>query len=199
MECCSDKCYTEETIKKIKLVLYIVFFINFGMFFVELVSGIVAKSNALKADSLDMFGDAFVYGLSLFVLNKKHSTQAKASLVKGISMLLLGFYVLGEAVYKIIYPTIPLAETITIVGVFALIANAICFYLLTRQKDKSINIRSAWICSRNDIYANVGVIGAGFLVGYFNSMWPDIITGLVIAGLILYFSVGVVKESLKHI
>jgi len=200
MDCCNIETYlSKEVRQKLKVVLYLVFFINAVMFLLELISGIVAHSNALVADSLDMFGDAFVYGLSLFILAKNHKIQAKTSLVKGLVMLLLGLYVFGEASYKIIHPVVPPAQIITLIGIMALVANTISFFLLTRHKDKSLNLKSAWVCSRNDVYGNLGVIGAGILVGYFNSMWPDIIVGLAIAGLVLYFSVEIIRESRKHI
>ena len=199
MDCCKTETYlSKEVIEKLKWVLYIVFFINAGMFLIELISGLIANSSALIADSLDMFGDAFVYGLSLFVLSKNHKIQAKASVIKGIIMLLFGSYVFWEAFHKITHPIIPTAQTISMIGILALIANTVCFILLTRHKDKNINLKSAWVCSRNDFYGNMGVIGAGILVGYFNSMWPDIIVGLGIAGLVLYFSVIIIKESLLH-
>jgi len=200
MNCCDTETnLSAEIIQKLKWVLYIVFFINAGMFLVELVGGIVSHSNALIADSLDMFGDAFIYGLSIFVLSKNHKIQARASLLKGVSMLLLGLYVLGEVVYKIIHPIVPSVNVITMIGFLALIANAFCFFLLARQKNRNINMKSAWICSRNDFYGNISVIGAGFLVGYFNSMWPDTIVGLGIAGLALYFSIEIIRESKKHV
>ncbi len=200
MNCCDTETkLPAEIIQKLKWVLYVVFFINAGMFLVELVGGIVSHSNALIADSLDMFGDAFIYGISIFVLSKNHKIQARASLLKGVLMLLLGVYVLWEVIYKIIYPVVPSANVISLIGLLALIANAFCFFLLTKQKNKNINIKSAWICSRNDLYGNMSVIGAGFLVGYFNSMWPDTIVGLGIAGLALYFSIEIIKESKQHV
>ena len=200
MDCCNTETYLSKgVVQKLKVVLYLVFFINAVMFLLELTSGIVAHSNALVADSLDMFGDALVYGLSLFVLSRDHKIQAKISLVKGLIMFLLGLYVFWEAFYKIIHPLVPPAQIITIIGIMALAANIASFLLLIKHKNKSINIKSAWVCSRNDAYGNLGVIGAGILVGYFNSMWPDIIVGLGIAGLVLYSSVGIIKESRKHI
>ena len=110
--------------KTLKKVLFLVLFINFGMFLVEVVGGLIAHSNALLADSLDMLGDAFVYGVSIAVLFKHPSVRAKASLVKGIIMLLLGLFVIGESIFKIINPVIPIAETITVIGLLALFANA---------------------------------------------------------------------------
>ena len=145
-----------------------------------------------------MFGDAFVYGLSLFVLTKSHKIQAKASVLKGVIMLLFGAYVIWEVFDKITHPIVPISETISFIGVLALIANIICYILLTRHKGENINLKSAWICSRNDLFGNIGVIGAGISVGYFNSMWPDIIVGLGIAALVIYFSITVIRESLIH-
>ena len=200
MDCCNTRVHlTKEATKKLRWVLYVTFFINAGMFLIEAVSGITAHSNVLVADSLDMLGDAFVYGLSLFVLSKNHKTQARASLVKGVIMLILGLYVLWQSLYRVLYPVVPSAQTITLIGILALIANVVCFFILTRHRDKNINMKSVWICSRNDVYGNISVIGAGILVGYFNSMWPDIIVGMGMAGLVLYFSIKIIKESKKYI
>ena len=184
--------------KTLKKVLLLVLFINLGMFFVEVVGGLIAHSNALLADSLDMLGDAFVYGISIAVLFKHPSVRAKASLVKGIIMLLLGFFVVGESIFKIINPVIPVAEIITIIGLLALLANAVSFVLLLKHKAKDLNVRSAWICSRNDVFANIGVIIAGLLVARFNSMWPDVTVGLIIAFFVIQSSFQIIKESLEH-
>ena len=197
IDCCkSVPSLSRDVVEKLKLVLYAVFFINAGMFVVEFVSGLVANSSSLIADSLDMLGDAFVYGLSLFVLTKNHQIQARASVVKGVIMLILGAYVVWEVFYKITHPIVPTAELISIIGILALIANIICFVLLTRHKGENINLKSAWTCSRNDLFGNTGVIGAGLLVGYFNSMWPDIIIAIGVATLVIYFSIAVIRESL---
>ena len=199
IDCCKTVPYlSKDVIGKLKPVLYAVFFINIGMFVVEFASGLIANSSSLIADSLDMFGDAFVYGLSLFVLAKHHKIQAKASVIKGIIMLGFGAYVIWEVFDKITHPIVPTSEMISFIGVLALIANVICFILLTRHKGENINLKSAWTCSRNDLFSNTGVIGAGILVGLFNSMWPDVIIGLGIAALVIYFSINVIRESLIH-
>lgn len=168
------------------------------MFFVEVISGFISHSNALLADSLDMLGDAFVYGISIAVLFKHPSVRAKASLVKGITMLLLGLFVVGESIFKIFNPVIPIAETITIIGLLALLANAVSFILLLKHKAKDLNVRSAWICSRNDVIGNIGVIIAGLLVARFNSMWPDVVVGLIIAFIVIQSSFQIIGESLNH-
>ena len=185
--------------KTLKIVLYLALFINLGMFIVEMTNGLIAHSNALLADSLDMLGDAFVYGVSIAVLLKHPSIRAKASLAKGIIMSVLGIFVVGENIFKIINPVIPTATTITAIGLMALLANLVVFVLLIKHKAKDLNVRSAWICSRNDVIANIGVIVAGLLVARFNSMWPDVIVGLIIAFIVLKSSFHIIRESLRHI
>jgi Co/Zn/Cd efflux system component len=106
--------------------------------------------------------------------------------------------VLGQVVYKIIHPIVPVAETITFISLIALVANLVCLFLLTRYKKTDLNTKSAWTCSRNDVVANVGVMIAGLLVGYFNSMWPDLMVGFAIASIVLYSSIDVIRDSMKH-
>lgn len=194
-DCCVDLTLTARQHQQIKKVLWIVFALNLGMFFIEMGAGLVAKSSALTADSLDMLADAFVYGLSLYVLTESHTLKARASLVKGLLMSLLGLFVVGESVYKIFNPTLPLGQTITVIGGIALLANLASFILLIRHKGEDLNLKSAWVCSRNDVTSNVAVIIAGFLVLYFQSMWPDIIVGLGMSALVLHSSVEIIKEA----
>lgn len=196
MDCCEeDICTTDKVDDRLKRVFIIVFVINLVMFGVEMTYGILARSNALIADSLDMLGDTFVYGITLYVLNKGQSARTKASLLKGIVMLLLGLYVVYETVHKIFNPFVPVGEIISIIGLVALVANLVCFLLLLKYKGGDLNVKSAWICSRNDVIGNFSVIVAGLLVVTFNSMWPDIIVGLGIALLVLQSSWQVIIET----
>jgi len=195
MNCCRDDICLDEHNKTLRNVFIVVFAINAVMFCVEMIFGTLAHSTSLIADSLDMLGDTFVYGISLYVLTKNQQARNKASFIKGMVMLLLGLNVIRDVVIKTLNPTLPIAEIITIIGAIALLANLLCFYLLQKHKGDEINIRSAWICSRNDVIANISVIGAGFLVGAFNSMWPDILVGLGIALLVLDSSFQIIKES----
>ena len=184
--------------KQLKQIFIIVMVINFVMFVAEFIGGIVASSNALLGDSLDMLGDASVYGISLFVINRPSNIRAKASLIKGFIMLLLGFFVVYKSILKFMIPTLPQAETITFLGGVALVANLASFLLLIKHRKEDINVRSAWICSRNDVTVNIAVIGTGILVSYFNSAWPDILVGLGISFLIIQSSVQVIIEGYKH-
>jgi len=184
--------------KQLKQIFIIVMVINFVMFVAEFIGGIVASSNALLGDSLDMLGDASVYGISLFVINRPSNIRAKASLIKGFIMLFLGFFVVYKSILKFMIPTLPQAETITFLGGVALVANLASFLLLIKHRKEDINVRSAWICSRNDVTVNIAVIGTGILVSYFNSAWPDILVGLGISFLIIQSSVQVIIEGYKH-
>lgn len=194
--CCEDK---QEELKLLRVkqfkVLKIVFFINFAMFFIEFINGLKSQSTALMGDSLDMLGDSFVYGFSLYVLNKTPALRIRAAQAKGIIMLLFGLFVLIQIIFKIISKDIPAYEIMGTVAVLALVANLACLILLYTHREDDINMRSTWLCSRNDIIANSGTIFAAVLVSYLNSAWPDIIIGTIIAGLFLHSSYDVLKDS----
>ncbi len=185
--------------KALRLALWGALLINAAMFIVEFAGGILGNSSALLADSADMISDAFVYGVSLWALAENHHIKAQVSLVKGVLMGILGLFVLGEAVYKILVPSLPEAGLIYVLGFFALIANLITMLLLLRFRNEDINVKSAWLCSRNDVLGNAAVIAGGFLVLYFGSMWPDIIVGVSIAFVVLWSSVGIMRDSIPHV
>ena len=184
--CCEDKgCEVAALREHHARVLWIVLAINAVMFFVEGAAGILAHSTSLLADALDMLGDALVYGFSLFVLARSARWQASAALVKGAFMLLFGLAVLGEAAHKIFHPVMPVAETMGIVGSLALAANLVCFSLLYRHRGDNLNMSSTWLCSRNDLVANVAVLAAAAGSFLLVSRWPDILVGCLIASLFL--------------
>ncbi|MFN7904669.1 MAG: cation diffusion facilitator family transporter [Pseudobdellovibrionaceae bacterium] len=195
--CCESK--SDELVKlrqKQGSVLKIVMTINLVMFFGEFGVGMWANSTALMADSLDMLGDAIVYGFSLYVLHKSEYTRSTAALLKGIIIVFFGLGVLYEAVAKISSTMIPEAQTMGAIGLIALIANVTCLILLTRHKDDDLNMKSTWICSRNDIISNVSVMVAAGLVFITQSKWPDIIVGLMIAIIFLKSAWPILTESL---
>ena len=194
--CCEDKgCEVSALRERHGRVLWIVLFINAAMFIVEGGAGLVAHSTALLADALDMLGDSLVYGFSLFVLARSARWQASAALVKGSFMLLFGLGVLAEAVYKIVHPVMPRAEIMGAVGAIALAANLICFFLLYRHRADNLNMSSTWLCSRNDLIANAGVLSAAGGSYLLASRWPDIAVGVVIAGLFLSSAFNVIRQS----
>lgn len=167
------------------------------MFLIEGAAGVIAHSTALLADSLDMLGDALVYGFSLFVLTRSVRWQTGAALAKGLFMTAFGLGVLGEAAYKTIHPVIPGVETMGMVGGLALVANLVCFLMLYRHRGDNLNMKSTWLCSRNDVIANGGVLCAALGSYVFSSQVPDVAVGLAIASLSLHSAWMVVTESLR--
>ena len=198
MSCCEDKsCEITDLRESHGRVLWIVLAINAGMFLVEGWAGLLAHSTSLLADALDMLGDALVYGFSLFVLARSARWQAGAALAKGGFMLAFGLGVLGEALYKVFHPVMPGVETMGIVGGIALAANLVCFFLLYRHRGDNLNMSSTWLCSRNDLIANVGVLlaaGGSYLLV---SRWPDIIVGGIIASLFLSSALNVLGQAIR--
>lgn len=198
--CCENKSTELVQLREKQLsVLKTVLLINALMFLVEFISGILAKSSALTADSLDMLGDAIVYGFSLYVLYRSDHWKAKAAFLKGIIIVGFALYVLVDTTLKVMSPTIPVAETMGIIGGIALLANVSCLLLLLRHRNDDINMKSTFICSRNDIISNVGVLSAALLVQLMNSKWPDIVIGYVIAILFFKSAWPILKESIEQL
>lgn len=194
--CCQSKsCELEALQESQSSTLKWVLAINASMFIVEMTMGWLAHSTALLADSLDMLGDTLVYGFSLYVLQRDKKWLAISAIIKGLVMLCFGLFVLSEAIYKILQPTIPVAEIIGGIGILALIANIVCLYLLWKHRSEDINMKSVWLCSRNDVFANIGVLIAAVSVASLQSHWPDILVGLTIAGLFLHTSYYVLRDA----
>lgn len=179
--------------------LVIILLINATMFFVEAGAGILARSAALLADSLDMLGDALVYGFSLYVVARSARWKAGSALAKGIIQLGFGLSVLGVSSYKLINPVIPIASAISGIGLLALAANTVCAVLLLRHRHDDLNMHSVWLCSRNDLVSNVAVILAGLAVALTQSQLPDVLVGLGIALLFLHTSFGVLSRSIAQL
>lgn len=199
-DCCDDKaCEIEALRNRQSTTLKIVLGINAVMFFTELAAGLFAGSVSLVADSLDMLGDALVYGFSLYVLTRGPRMKANAALFKGSIMAAFGCFVLGQAVYEIIFPHVPAFEMIGIIGLLALAANTVCIMLLWRHRTDDINMSSMWLCSRNDIIANISVIVAGVGVWLTHSGWPDILVGLALAALFLRSALLVIRGASRDL
>jgi cation diffusion facilitator family transporter len=198
--CCNDKaCELDALRGRQSSTLKIVLAINAVMFVVELTAGLIGHSVSLVADSLDMLGDALVYGFSLYVVARGARMKARAALFKGLIMLGFGLFVLGQAVYRIAVPQLPMFEAIGAIGLLALAANGICFWLLWSHREDDINMSSVWLCSRNDIIANTSVLFAAAGVWLTHSGWPDIVVGLALAALFLRSSVHVLRESFREL
>jgi Co/Zn/Cd efflux system component len=160
---------------------------------------LLAGSVSLVADSLDMLGDALVYGFSLYVVARGAKMKAISALLKGGIMAAFGLFVLGQAIYKIIVPQVPVFEAMGAIGLLALAANGSCLALLWRHRADDINMSSVWLCSRNDIIANVSVLFAAFGVWLSGSGWPDILVGLALAALFLRSALFVLRGSITQL
>ena len=197
--CCEAKEEELRTLRgKDKNVLTIVLVVNAVLFVVEASAGVLAHSTALLADSLDMLGDSLVYGFSLYVLWQSAEWKAVAAMVKGIVMALFGIGVLIEAIYKIAAGVVPVAETMGVIGFVVLVGNGLCFLLLFRHRSDDLNMRSTWLCSRNDIIANLAVLVAAGGVALWGSVWPDVVVGGIIALLFLRTAWTVLNESIRE-
>jgi len=200
MDCCSDKeCAVEALKARQSATLKVVLAINAVMFVVELTSGLLARSTALLSDSLDNLGDAMTYGLSLYAVTRGARSKAKVALFKGGLILTAGLFVLGQVVYGALHPGIPVFETMGIVSLIALAANATCLALLWKHRTEDVNMSSVWECSRNDIASNVSVFIAAGAVWLTQSGWPDLVVGLVLACLFLRSAVNVIAGALREL
>jgi Co/Zn/Cd efflux system component len=198
--CCVDKaCALEQLRERQSATLRVVLILNVGLFVVELVAGFIAGSVALLADSLDNLGDALVYGFSLYVVGMAAVWKVRAALAKAAVMGLFGAFVLGQLVYKFLFPQVPAYETMGAVGALALLVNAACCLALWRHRAEDINMRSVWLCSRNDIVANLSVLLASFAVWQLGSAWPDVVVGAMICGLFLHSAFIVAVEARDQI
>jgi Co/Zn/Cd efflux system component len=182
--------------------LWAVIIINGGMFLVEMSAGITAHSQALQADALDFFGDSATYALSLFMIGQPLLWRARAALFKGISLALMGLWVLGSTVYNVLAVGVPTAEVMGVVGFMALLANLASVVLLLNYRDGDANVRSVWLCSRNDAIGNVAVLIAAAFVWQTQTGWPDLIVAGIMASLFLYSAfqiIGRARAEIAHV
>jgi Co/Zn/Cd efflux system component len=180
-------------------VLWAVLAINTSMFAVEIGAGLHAGSASLQADALDFLGDAANYGISLFVVGMSLRYRASAALAKGASMGLFGFWVLSVAVWHLHSGTRPEAVTMGAVGIVALAANAVSFGLLWVYRGGDSNMRSAWICTRNDVLGNLAVLLAAVGVFGTGTGWPDVTVAAVMACLAIQGAWLVVRHAASEL
>ena len=180
-------------------VLWTVLVINASMFAGEVFAGVIANSVALQADALDFLGDAASYAITLMVLGLAIKWRASAAILKGVSMGLFGFWVLGLTLYHAIHPHLPTATIMGGVGFLALTANVLSALLLYRYRRGDSNMLSIWLCSRNDAIANIAVMAAAGGVWATGTGWSDLIVGLVIASIAVTASVQVLRQAVAEL
>lgn len=182
-----------------KRILVIVILINAFMFVVELSYGIVGQSQALKADALDFLGDSATYALSLWAIGRSQKTRASVAMIKGVSLLLMAVWVLSSTIYYMFVVNSPSAPIMTGVALAALAANLISVVLLMKFRDGDANIRSVWLCSRNDAIGNVLVLIAAGVVYLSASHWPDLLVALILAALFANSALQIISQSRREL
>ena len=182
-QCCASACGSETTLNdaRWRRVLWIALGLNAAMFIVEGVAGYFAGSRALQADALDFLGDAANYAISLSVAGMALAWRAKTAMVKGITILSFGLGVLVWAIWGLFHGSNPAPYAMSAVGTLALVVNFGVALMLYRYRTGDANMRSVWICTRNDAVNNCLVIGAGVAVLWTGSGLPDLIAALVMA------------------
>ncbi|MEG8219550.1 cation transporter [Sphingomonas sp. HH69] len=175
--------------------VWIALIINAIMFGVEIFAGVTAHSAALKADALDFLGDSANYAISLGVAGMALTWRARAAMLKGATLFALGAWVIGSTGYAAFAGTLPQAETMGIIGGLALAANVAVAFILYRFRSGEANMRSVWICSRNDAIGNVAVVAAAFGVFGTGSGWPDLIVAAILAMLGISGGIQIMRQA----
>jgi Co/Zn/Cd efflux system component len=200
--CCHEHPNTPEDgerDRRYRQVLWGVLGINAVMFLIEIVAGLAAGSVSLQADALDFLADAGNYGMSLWVIGMSLHYRARAALVKGATMGLFGLWVLGATIWHAVHGTLPHAMAMGTVGAVALAANAVVFGMLWAYRGGDSNMRSVWLCSRNDVIGNLAVLLAALGVFGTGTAWPDISVAAAMAALALQGAVHVMRQGLGEL
>jgi len=192
---CGDSVKFDGLSAAYKRALGAVIGINAAMFLIEMGAGMLAGSQALKADALDFLGDTATYAITLFVIGMPLIWRARAALLKGLSLGMMGFWVLGSTAYHALVLGVPQAEMMGAIGFLALAANLSSVLLLLKYRDGDANVRSVWMCSRNDAIGNFAVILAASGVWATNTPWPDLIVAGIMASLFLWSSTRIVRQA----
>ena len=176
-------------------VLWLALIINVLMFAIELAGGLHAGSVSLLADAVDFLGDAANYGISLLVLGMALHWRARAALVKGLSMGAFGIFVLASAAWSATEGTVPEAATMGAIGALALLANVAVAAMLYAWREGDANMRSVWLCSRNDAIGNVAVMAAALGVAGTGTGWPDLAVAALMGLLALTAARSVIQQA----
>ena len=199
-DCCDSGCSSSMLITpRYRKILMIALAINAAMFIVEVVGGFNASSVSLMADAIDFFGDAMNYAISLLVLSMSLMWRARAALFKGITMGLFGLFVLASAIWSFTHGKVPEPYTMGLISMLALVVNVSVALMLYAYREGDANMRSVWLCSRNDAISNLAVILAAVGVFGSGSAWPDLLVAMIMASLSLTASFQISTQAFKEL
>ena len=196
--CCDNEPRFDGVSGPYKRALWAVIAINGTMFLVEMAAGMLSGSQALQADALDFLGDTATYAISLFVIGMPLIWRTRAALFKGLSLAAIGLWVFGSTAYQLLVLEVPRAEVMGAIGFLALLANLVSVLLLMKYRDGDANVRSVWLCSRNDAIGNVAVMVAASGVWASQTAWPDLIVAGIMAGLFLWSATQIIVQALQE-
>jgi len=197
--CCGSDVKFDGASASFRRALWAVIAINGAMFGVEIAAGAFAGSKALQADALDFLGDTATYALSLYVIGMSIRARARAAMFKGLSLGAMGAWVLGSTLYQVFVIGVPKAEIMGAIGFLALVANMASVVILMRFKDGDSNVRSVWLCSRNDAIGNVAVMLAALGVWATGTGWPDLLVAAIMAGLFSWSAVQIIRQARQEL
>jgi Co/Zn/Cd efflux system component len=200
MACCEQSCTpVPKPDSRFRKALWIALVLNALMFGVELTGGISADSKSLLADAVDFLGDAANYAISLSVLALGALWRARAALIKGVSMGLYGVGILATVAYGVSQGNVPEPVTMGVIGALALATNVGVAVLLYAFREGDANMRSVWLCSRNDAIGNVAVMAAASGVFFSGSAWPDLLVATGMAVLALSGAMQVIRQARQEL
>ncbi len=197
--CACDAAIPTQVTASYRRALWLVAGLNLGMGIVESMSGYFAGSQALKADALDFLGDGVITGLGLVALNWGARLRARAALMQGLFLGLMGLGVFSATLYRVFVIQLPEAVLMGSVGLMALVVNVACAVILLRYREGDANVRAVWLFSRNDAIGNAAVVVAALVVAATGSPWPDLITAAAIAGLFIHSAIKIIDSALDEL
>jgi len=185
--------------RQFKRALLVVIAINGVMFIIEMLAGFKGQSMALKADALDFLGDTVSYAISLWAIGKSGLVRANVAMLKGLSLALMAVFVLGATLYRFFVLGAPDEQIMGLIGTMALVANLLSVMVLMNYRDGDANVRSVWLCSRNDAIGNLAVLAAALAVYFSQTPWPDLIVALLMASLFLNSARQIITQARHEI
>lgn len=188
-------CQFEAKNKAQRQVLTVLLTVNALMFFVVMIAGIIARSTALVADSLDNFADAAVFGISFYAIGKNKGKKNRAALYSGIFQITLASFALVNVLKRFFFAVQPESSLMIAIALLSAIANIFCLFLMAKHRHQDIHMRASWIFLSNDVIANLGVVIAGISVALLHSRFPDLIMGLIIAMIVLGGGIKIIRET----